>query len=31
MHELTLAQVALAVGGEVEGDSQIVVRGIATD
>jgi len=31
MHELTLAQVALAVGGEVEGDAQTVVRGIATD
>jgi UDP-N-acetylmuramoyl-tripeptide--D-alanyl-D-alanine ligase len=31
MHELTLAQVALAVGGEVEGDPHTVVRGIATD
>jgi len=31
VHELTLAQVAEATGGMVEGDAQLVVRGIATD
>ena len=31
MHEITLAQVAHATSGAVEGDPQIVVRGIATD
>ena len=31
MHDLTLAQVALAVHGVVEGDPETVVRGVATD
>lgn len=31
MHDLTLEQVAFATHGVVEGDSRIIVRGIATD